>query len=46
MKQPHLPAVFVNYNDHMDFPGSPVARIREFLGLPLGAELYRNRVKG
>ena len=55
MKQPHLPALFVNYNDLMDFPDAPVARIREFLDLPLEAKrmiaaidpaLYRNRVKG
>jgi hypothetical protein len=55
MKQPHLPTLFVNYNDLMDFPDAPVARIREFLDLPLEAErmiaaidpaLYRNRVKG
>ena len=54
MKQPHLPALFVNYNDLMDCPGPPVARICEFLDLPLDPEqmiaaidpaLYRNRVK-
>jgi hypothetical protein len=55
MKQPHLPALFVNYNDLMDCPGPPVTLIREFLGLPLDADrmiaaidpaLYHNRVKG
>jgi len=54
MKQPHLPALFVNYNDLLDCPGAPVARICEFLDLPLDPEqmiaaidpaLYRNRVK-
>jgi hypothetical protein len=52
MKQAHLPALFVNYNDLMDCPAAPVARIREFLDLPLDANemiaaiepaLYRNR---
>lgn len=52
MKQPHLPALFVNYNDLIDCPAAPVARICEFLGLPLDADqmiaaidpaLYRNR---
>jgi hypothetical protein len=52
MKQAHMPALFVNYNDLMDYPTAPVARIREFLGLPLDADrmiaaidpaLYRNR---
>lgn len=52
MKQAHLPALFVNYNDLLDAPAAPVARICEFLGLPLDAEqmiaaidpaLYRNR---
>jgi hypothetical protein len=52
MKQPHLPALFVNYNDLIANPAAPVARIRDFLGLPLDAgamlaaidpALYRNR---
>ena len=52
MQQAHLPALFVNYNDLLDAPAAPVARIREFLGLPLDADrmiaaidpaLYRNR---
>lgn len=52
MKQTHMPALFVNYNDLLDAPAAPVARIREFLGLPLDAErmiaaidpaLYRHR---
>jgi hypothetical protein len=52
MKQAHMPALFVNYNDLIDSPAAPVARIREFLGLPLDADrmiaaidpaLYRNR---
>jgi hypothetical protein len=52
MKQAHLPALFVNYNDLLDAPAAPVARICAFLGLPLDAErmiaaidpaLYRNR---
>lgn len=55
MKQPHLPALFVNYNELIDCPAAPVARIREFLGVPLDADrmiaaidpsLYRNRAKG
>ena len=54
MKQPHLPALFVNYGDLMDCPGPPVVRIRDFIGLPLDASLmiaaidpalYRNRVQ-
>ena len=52
MKQPHLPSLFVNYNDLMDCPAVPVACIREFLDLALDADrmiaaidptLYRNR---
>ena len=52
MKQAHLAALFVNYNDLIDCPAAPVARIREFLALPLDADLmmaaidpalYRNR---
>jgi hypothetical protein len=52
MKQKHLPALFVNYNDLIANPAAPVARIRDFLGLPLDAgamlaaidpALYRNR---
>jgi hypothetical protein len=52
MKQPHLPALFVYYNDLMDGPAAPVTRIRELLGLSLDADkmvavidpaLYRNR---
>jgi len=54
MKQAHLPALFVNYNDLLPpgSPAAPVARICEFLGLPLDADqmiaaidpaLYRNR---
>jgi hypothetical protein len=55
MKQKHLPALFVNYNDLIDQPAAPVARVCDFLGLPLDAEkmraaidpaLYRNRNKG
>ena len=55
MIQPHLPALFVNYNDLMDSPGAPVARICEFLDLPLHPEqmiavidpaLYRHRASG
>jgi hypothetical protein len=52
MKQTHMPALFVNYNDLMDSPAAPVARIQEFLEIPLDAgkmiaaidpALYRNR---
>ncbi len=52
LKQAHLPALFVSYNDLIASPVAPVARIREFLGLPLDADkmiaaidpaLYRNR---
>ena len=52
MKQPHLPPLFVDYNDLLESPGAPVARIREFLDLPLDVDrmiaaidpmLYRNR---
>ena len=52
MKQAHMPALFVNYNDLIAGPNTPVACIREFLGLPLDADkminaidphLYRNR---
>jgi hypothetical protein len=52
MKQTHMPALFVNYNDLMDSPAAPVVRIREFLDLPLDVckmiemidpALYRNR---
>jgi hypothetical protein len=55
MKQKHLPALFVNYNDLIDNPAAPVARLRDFLGLPLDADamlaaidpaLYRNRAQG
>ncbi|MBM3131002.1 MAG: sulfotransferase [Chloroflexi bacterium] len=55
MKQKHLPALFVNYNDLIDNPTAPVARLRDFLGVPLDADkmlaaidpaLYRNRAQG
>lgn len=55
MKQPHMSVIFVNYNDLMDCPAAPIARICEFLGLPLNKErmiaaidpaLYHNRSKG
>ncbi len=52
MKQAHMLALFVNYNDLLESPAAPVARICEFLGLPLNADqmiaaidpaLHRNR---
>jgi hypothetical protein len=52
MKQPHLLAIFISYNDLIASPAALVARIREFLGLPLDAHqmiaaidpaLYRSR---
>ncbi|MCI0475155.1 MAG: sulfotransferase, partial [Anaerolineales bacterium] len=55
MKQKHLPALVVNYNDLIDNPAAPVARVRDFLGVPLDADqmlaaidpaLYRNRAQG
>ena len=52
LKQAHMPALFVNYNDLLDSPAAPVAHLRAFLDLPLDVEqmlavidpaLYRNR---
>ncbi len=52
LKQRRLPSLFLSYNDLLESPAAPVARICHFLGLPLDAEkmiaaidpaLYRNR---
>lgn len=51
-KQPHLRALFVQYNDLLASPDALIVRICDFLGLPMNAEamaaaidpaLYRNR---
>jgi hypothetical protein len=55
MKQPHIRSLFVSYNDLLDSPTAPVARICEFLGFSLDVDsmiaaieptLYRNRITG
>jgi hypothetical protein len=52
MKQKHMAALFINYNDLLDSPAAPIVRIKEFLGLPLETDqmiaavdptLYHNR---
>ena len=52
MRQPHLPAIFISYNDLMTDASGPVEQIRAFLNVPLDGPrmaaaidpaLYRNR---